>query len=76
MQSKHFRMPPFIIFSDRNKSWVTRINLQNPNEMFNPKPSTFKVLFKRYLTMISKELGVNGITPNRKGLEEIILGAV
>lgn len=42
--------------------------------MFSSKPSILKVLIKHYLTMISKALGVTGITPERKGLEEIILG--
>lgn len=41
--------------------------------MFSSKPGILKVLIKHYLT-ISKALGVTGITPERKGLEEIILG--
>lgn len=47
---------------------------KSPDKVFSSKPSILKVLIKHCLTMISKDLGVTGISPERKGLEEIILG--
>lgn len=79
IHSKYSRMLPVTIFSNGNhgshelKTKQTKTKTQKTHKVFSPKSSAFRVLIKYYLTAIKKVIGVNGIIPERKGLEEIIL---